>query len=91
MGVRIALGADTRTVVWLAMEVLILLGIGLAVGLPSALTLGCFVATKFYGIKAIDALAIVSVLLLASVACTAGLIPARRAGRMDPILALRYE
>jgi ABC-type antimicrobial peptide transport system permease subunit len=93
MGLRMALGAPGRTVIWLVMkEVLLLLGIGLAVGLPSALGLGRFVATQLYGIKGGDlGIAAGSVLLLATVALMAGLIPARRASRIDPILALRYE
>ena len=93
MGLRMALGAHSRSVVWLVMkEVLLLLGIGLAVGVPSALALGRFVAAQLYGIKATDPwIAAASTLLLTIVAIMAGLIPARRASRIDPILALRYE
>jgi ABC-type antimicrobial peptide transport system permease subunit len=93
MGLRMALGAHSRSVVWLVMkEVLLLLGIGLAVGVPSALALGRFVATQLYGIKGTDPwIAAASTLLLTIVAIMAGLIPARRASRIDPILALRYE
>ena len=93
MGLRMALGARSRTVVWLVMkEVLLLLGIGLAVGVPSALALGRFVSSQLYGIKATDPrIAVFSVVLLATVAAAAGFVPARRASRIDPILALRYE
>jgi predicted permease len=93
MGLRMALGAHSRTVVWLVMkEVLLLLGIGLAVGVPSALALSRFAATQLYGIQATDPrIAAASVVLLAIVAALAGFIPARRASRIDPILALRYE
>jgi predicted permease len=93
MGLRMALGAHSRTVVWLVMkEVLILLGIGLAVGVPSALALSRFAASQLYGIQATDPrIAAASVVLLAVVAAFAGFIPARRASRIDPILALRYE
>jgi predicted lysophospholipase L1 biosynthesis ABC-type transport system permease subunit len=93
MGLRMALGAHSRTVIWLVMkEVLILLTLGLAIGVPSALALGRFVSTQLYEIKATDPwTAVASILLLASVAALAGWIPARRASRIDPILALRYE
>jgi predicted permease len=93
MGLRMALGAPGSTVIWLVMkEVLILLAIGLAVGIPSALALGRFVSAQLYGIQATDPrIAVVSTLMLSVVAAMAGLIPARRASRIDPILALRYE
>jgi predicted permease len=93
MGLRMALGAGSHLVVWLVMkEVLILLAIGLAVGLPSALALGRYVTSQLYGIKAGDPwIATGSTVLLAVVAALAGLIPAHRASRIDPILALRYE
>ena len=93
MGVRMALGAHPGSVVWLVMkEVLILLAIGLVIGIPSAFALGQLVSTQLYGIKPHDPLiAGATVVILIAVASLAGLIPARRASRIDPILALRYE
>jgi predicted permease len=93
MGLRMALGANSGAVVWLVMkEVLLLLGIGLAIGVPSALMLGRLVTTQLYEIKASDPrIAVASVVLLTLVATLAGFIPARRASRIDPILAIRYE
>ena len=88
-----ALGAQPSQVTWIVMkEVLVLLGIGLAVGVPSALLLGRYVASQLYGIKPGDPkIAILTGLLLAVVSIVAGLIPARRASKIDPITALRYE
>ena len=93
MGLRMALGAEAGTVVWLVMkEVLLLLGIGLAVGLPAALGLGRFVAAQLYGVKPHDPWsAALTIVVLTLVASAAGFIPAHRASRIDPILALRYE
>ena len=93
MGVRIALGANPGYVIWLVMkEVVVLLAIGLLIGVPAAIGLGQFVATQLYGIKANDPLiAGTTVAVLIVVAGLAGLIPARRASRIDPILALRYD
>jgi predicted permease len=93
LGIRMALGARPQAVIWMVMrEVLVLLGIGLAVGIPAAFGLGRYVASQLYGIKAHDpGIAIGTVLLLAVVSVAAGLIPAQRASRIDPILALRYE
>ena len=93
IGIRIALGAQSGSVVWLVMkEVLLLLGIGLAVGIPAAIALGRFVSNQLYGIEAKDpSVAGIAILLLVVVASLAGVIPARRASRIDPLRALRYE
>ena len=93
IGVRMALGAERSSVVWLVMrEVLLLLGIGLALGIPAALALGRFISAQLYGVKANDPwVAVIAVILLSLIAAMAGLIPARRASRIDPLLALRYE
>jgi predicted permease len=93
LGVRMALGAQAGSVIWLVMrDVLLLLVLGLAVGIPAAIGLGRFVATQLYGIKANDpSVAGASMIVLIIVAALAGFIPARRASRIDPILALRYE
>jgi ABC-type antimicrobial peptide transport system permease subunit len=93
LGIRLALGAQPGVLIWLVMrEVLLLLTIGLAVGVPAALALGRYVASQLYGIQANDPLIATStVLLLTIVSAAAGLIPAQRAGRVDPMLALRTE
>jgi predicted permease len=93
LGVRMALGARASAMIWLVMkEVLLLLGLGLAVGIPAAIALGRFVGTQLYGLKANDPwIGGVSLIVLTVVACLAGFIPAQRASRIDPILALRYE
>ncbi len=93
LGVRIALGAQRGDVIWLVMrEVLLLLTIGLAVGVPSGLSLGRIVGSELYGIKANDpSIAGMTIALLALVSVAAGLIPAHRASRIDPILALRFD
>lgn len=93
LGLRLALGAEPGLIIWLVMkEVLLLLAIGLAVGLPAAMGLGSYVASQLYGIQPRDpSLAVATVLTLTVVSALAGLIPARRASRIDPILALRYE
>ena len=93
LGIRLALGAQRGRVIWMVMrEVMVLLAIGLAIGIPAAMALGKYVSTQLYGIEGRDPwIAGVTVLLLAGVSALAGLIPAHRASRIDPILALRYE
>ena len=93
LGVRMALGARPGSVIWLVMkEVLLLLGIGLVIGIPTALGLGRFVSSQLYGIEGSDPwIAGSAMILLIAVSSLAGLIPAQRASRIDPILALRYE
>jgi predicted permease len=93
LGVRLALGAQRASLIWLVMkEVLFLVVIGLAVGVPSAMALGHYVSTQLYGIQSRDPwIATSTILVLAMVAAAAGMIPAHRASRIEPILALRFE
>jgi ABC-type lipoprotein release transport system permease subunit len=59
---------------------------------PAALALGKYVASQLYGIEPQDpTIAVATVVLIALVSAIAGLIPAHRASRINPILALRYE
>jgi len=93
LGIRLALGAQPGSVIWLVMkEVLLLLAIGLAVGIPAAIGTGRYISAQLYGIQPNDPfIAISTTVLLAVVSTAAGLIPAHRASRIDPILALRHE
>ena len=71
---------------------LLLLAIGLAVGIPTGLGLGTFVSAQLYGIQGRDAsIAVATMVLLTLVSALAGLLPAHRASRIDPIRALRFE
>ncbi|HYL34462.1 MAG TPA: ABC transporter permease [Bryobacteraceae bacterium] len=93
IGIRMALGAFQRHVIWMVMhEVLILVCIGIAAGLAGTMALTRFVQTQLFGVTPHDpwtlALAAAG---LAAVACAAGYIPALRASRVDAMQALRYE
>ena len=93
IGIRMALGARQSNVLWLVMkDVVILVGIGLAVGVPAALAGGRLVSNMLFGLAPADPLSLLAaVTLLLAVALLAGYLPARRASRVDPTVALRYE
>ena len=93
IGIRMALGAFGGDVVWLVLrEALLLVGIGLVVGLPPALALARYARSQLFGVHFADPFTLgLAVLSLALAAALAGFIPARRASRVDPIRALRYE
>jgi putative ABC transport system permease protein len=93
IGVRIALGAARANVVWLVLrETLWMVAIGIAIGLPAALAATRLISSRLYGLSATDPLTIIgAALVMLVVAMLAGFIPARRASRVDPMVALRYE
>ena len=93
LGIRLTLGAAPSRVTWMVMrEVMLLLVVGLAVGIPATYAAGRYVTAQLYGVPPTDpGIAALTVLLLGVVSAVAGLIPARRASRIDPLTALRAE
>jgi hypothetical protein len=85
--------AHRGQVVWMVMrETMVLVAAGLAIGIPAALAVSKYVSTQLFGVKATDiASAAAPLIVLAVVAAGAGILPARSAGAIDPIQALRYE
>ena len=93
IGIRMALGADRAMMMRAVLrEGMMLAGIGVLIGLALAYLLTRALASLLFGVKANDPLAYVGVVgVLTAVAAVAALIPARRATRIDPAIALRYE
>ena len=93
IGIRIALGAPRGSIVRMMLRVTVApVTLGLAIGLPLALAGGRAIASGLYGVKSYDPFVLgTAVLVLAAASIVAALIPARRAARVDPMVALRYE
>ena len=93
IGVRMALGAQHADVLQLVLrEAMLLVGVGLAIGIPVSLASSRVLHGFLFGLNSTDPLSLTAVvLLLGTVAAIAGMIPARRATKINPIVALRYE
>ena len=93
MGVRIALGAGRREILALVIgQALRVTGWGLVLGTVAALAVGRAIASLLYGVKPHDPLVLsLVILILGAVAAVASYLPARRASRVDPVIALRHE
>jgi predicted permease len=92
IGIRMALGADRSNVLGLVLRsALVQLALGLAIGIPAALAGGLLLAHQLYGVKSYDpTILAAAAIVLSGCAILAASVPARRATRVDPIVALRY-
>jgi predicted permease len=93
IGIRMALGAESHHVLRLVMtESMTLVILGIVVGLAAALAAGRLVTALLFGLAATDALSLVAAtLVMVIVSSLAAYLPARRAARVDPLVALHYE
>lgn len=93
IGIRIALGAERQMVAWLVLrEVALLTGIGIFIGVPTALVLSRLVESQLFGLSPTDPVTLlVAATALGLMGAAAGYLPARRAAAVEPVRALRYE
>ena len=93
IGVRMAMGADARTIAGMVLrEAMLLAGLAVAIGLAGALGLTRVMESLLYETKPTDAMTLTaSCVAISLVAIGAAMLPARRAMRVDPMVALRYE
>jgi putative ABC transport system permease protein len=93
IGIRIAIGARQRSVVWMIVrETVILLAVGATLGTILSFIVNRYLAGQLFGVTPHDPLAISTALLvLVAVTLAAGYMPARKASRIDPVIALRIE
>jgi predicted permease len=93
IGIRVALGAQRRDVLWLVLKEGARFGaIGIALGLVSAFAVTRWISSELYGVSAADPLTFASVsCVMATVTMLACYIPARRAMAIDPLIALRFD
>jgi predicted permease len=93
IGIRMALGAEGRDIAWMVLrETLPLVMSGLVIGVPTALLAARLISNQLFGLSPGDPLTLVAAaIVLTLVALLAGYVPARRASRVNPLVALRYE
>jgi predicted permease len=93
MGIRMALGAQRSSVLLMVMrESLILVLVGIGIGLALALVASRFIVSLLFGLASTDIATIsVATIVMIAIGALAGYLPARRASRVDPMVALRYE
>jgi predicted permease len=93
IGIRMALGARRTNILGLVLrEAMVLVVVGLSVGATGAIIAARIIATQLFGVAPTDPITIGAALLLMTVvAGAASLLPARRAAKVDPMVALRYE
>jgi predicted permease len=93
IGIRIALGAQAKRVLWMVLkESMGLLGIGVVLGVPATLAATRLLRAQLFGLSPYDPVTLAAaVMIIAIVTLTAAYLPARRAMSVDPVVALRYE
>ncbi|MDW5266194.1 MULTISPECIES: ABC transporter permease [Acidobacteriaceae] len=93
IGIRIALGSQLGGVLWMIMkESLLLLAIGIAIGVPVTLAAGRTIQSQLFGLNATDPQTILAAILtISAVTLIAAWLPAHRATKVNPVVALRYE
>jgi predicted permease len=93
IGIRMALGARRMQVLWMVLgEALRLVAAGIVFGIPLVVVFGRLISSQLYGISPADPLSILgAIVLLAAISALATYVPARRAAKVDPMMALRHE